>query len=112
MFMHQSKPSLPGPLFDYPVLDRAIAAAGTAYAAIARRWKRWRCRRSLAALDDRQLADIGVSRDDIANWSGRLRDIHQPRRRTLADLDASRLSDLSEAGVRAWHAARREHSRD
>ena len=104
---------------DYVRLVGLIDSAAVAYAAVGRWMRRWRSRQMLAALDDHQLRDIGVSRADIAIWGGRLSagtNSHDGaaiiRRRALADLDEARLSDLSESGLRAWREARRENFRD
>ncbi len=109
----------PGPMPGYVFLRRAIEAGLAARAALGLWLKRRRSRQVLAALDNHQLRDIGLTRADIANWSGRLAavvgrcaDAGKIQRRALADLDESRLSDLSEAGLRAWREARREHFRD
>jgi uncharacterized protein YjiS (DUF1127 family) len=94
---------------------RAVPAAGKA---LIRRFRRWRTQRLLAALDKHRLRDIGLSQQDVANWRGRLRaaldddadatrDAGEKCRRALTQLNDDQLSNLSEAGVRAWRAARR-----
>jgi uncharacterized protein YjiS (DUF1127 family) len=73
-------------------------------------FKKWRSRRrtlrALADLDERQLRDIGFTRDDAlygaALWSSGRNNCF----RALAELDASELSNLSEFGPRVWREAR------
>ncbi len=55
---------------------RLIRAVEYAVAFLRDEWLVWRTRRALMALDDRQLADIGLSRADIARW----RPEREPRR--------------------------------
>jgi uncharacterized protein YjiS (DUF1127 family) len=75
------------------------------------RYKTWRGRRrtlkALADLDERQLRDIGLSREDTLS-AGSARWAHRHASyRALAELDASELCHLSEHGVQAWHAMHR-----
>lgn len=109
----------PDPMRDYPVLCLVMDAGFAAHAAVSLWFKRWRSRQVLAALDNHQLRDIGLTRADVSSWSGRLStmlgkraDVGDIRRRALADLDDSQRSNLSETGLRAWREARREHFRD
>ena len=104
---------------DFARLTRLIEHAAGVYAAVSRWITRWRSRQMLAALDNHQLRDIGVSRADIATWGGRLSADTKShdgagiiQRRALAELDEARLSDLSEAGLRAWREAQRDNFRD
>jgi uncharacterized protein YjiS (DUF1127 family) len=109
------------------VMDGVLAA----HAAIGRWFDRRRTRQVLAALDDHQLRDIGVTRADVPSASGQLgavlarradgtrvggtlpkarrwwslgRDVN---RRALAELDDSQLSNLSDAGLQVRREARR-----
>ena len=116
MLMQKSKEAFPslGDWGSYPVLDRVIEAAVAVHARLSLRFTRWRSQRILAALDDRQLSDIGVARADIAGWSGRLGkrgSAGERARRALAELDDSQVGNLSEAGVRARREARRDRAR-
>ncbi len=47
---------------------RLVQALEGAIAFLRNEWVVWRTRRALMALDDRQLADIGLSRAEIARW--------------------------------------------
>lgn len=49
----------------YTLFERAAKAVGAAFAGIARAMRRHRARSQLAALNDRTLQDIGVSRSEI-----------------------------------------------
>ena len=62
MLMQKSKETFPslGDWGSYPVLDQVIEAAVAVHARLSLRFTRWRSQRILAALDDRQLSDIGV----------------------------------------------------
>jgi uncharacterized protein YjiS (DUF1127 family) len=82
--------------------------------AIGRRFARWRTTRALAELNKHQLRDIGLSPDDVRVWSERLQamlardDAAEKCRRALRGLGDDQLVNLSEAGLRAWRAARRQ----
>jgi len=91
--------------------DHLVLVAIDGLLALHASFKAWRARRrtlkALADLDERQLRDIGLSREDMLfEGSARL-----PRRyetyRALAELDESELSNLSEHGLRAWREMRR-----
>ena len=74
-----------------------------------RRWlRRRRTLRILAELDERQLRDIGLMRDDVSSL--RLRAWHKCYR-ALANLDVTQLSNLSERGLRMRRETRREMHR-
>lgn len=97
------------------LIDGAVAV----HAAVRRWLERRRTRQALAALDAHQLRDIGLTRADIAGWSGRLSSVlGKPAeaggisRRALAGLDASQLSNLSDAGLRLRREARQDIHRD
>ena len=64
--------------------------------------------RILAELDERQLRDIGLMRDDVSSL--RLRAWHKCYR-ALANLDVMQLSNLSERGLRMRRETRREMHR-
>lgn len=91
--------------------DHLVLLAIDGLLALHARFKAWRARRrtlkALADLDERQLRDIGLSREDML-FAGSVR---LPRRyesyRALAELDESELSNLSEHGLRAWREMRR-----
>jgi uncharacterized protein YjiS (DUF1127 family) len=91
--------------------DHLVLLAVDGLLALHARYKAWRARRrtlkALADLDERQLRDIGLTREDTL-FAGAVR---LPRRhdsyRALAELDASELSNLSEHGIRAWREAHR-----
>jgi uncharacterized protein YjiS (DUF1127 family) len=81
------------------------------HALLKAKYKRWRARRrtlkALADLDERQLRDIGLSREDLLfEGSVRLPRQHKSHR-ALAELDASELSNLSEHGMQAWRVVHR-----
>jgi uncharacterized protein YjiS (DUF1127 family) len=101
----------PQHLRDDHIILLAIDAVLAAHAAIKRWLERRRTRRALAALDDRQLRDIGVTRTEVKCvnrrwWPGR-----DKSRRALAELDDSQLSNLSEIGLQVRRDARRASNR-
>jgi uncharacterized protein YjiS (DUF1127 family) len=85
----------------------------TSASSLVRYARRRHTRRLLSELSPQQLRDIGLTRADVTDWSAHLRsrltsDTHGERcRRALSRLDQEQLSNLSEAGRRAWRAARR-----
>lgn len=117
--IHRPGKADPGPMRDYPVLCMVMDAGFATHAAVSLWFKRCRSRQILAALDNHQLRDIGLTRADVSSWSGRLStvlgkpaDVGDIRRRALADLDDSQLCNLSEAGLRLRREARRASHRD
>ena len=89
----------------------AIDALLAARAAV-RRWLACRrTRRALAALDDRQLRDIGVTRTEALCESARWWPGRDKSRRALAELDDSQLGNLSEIGRQVRRQARQASNR-
>lgn len=88
----------------------AIDGLFAAHAAMKRWLQRRRTRRALAALEPRQLRDIGITDIDALferrRWWGR----PDKSRRALAELDDSQLSNLSEAGLKLRREARQAPS--
>jgi uncharacterized protein YjiS (DUF1127 family) len=92
-------------------IDGLLALHALLKAKYQTRYKTWRARRrtlkARADLDERQLRDIGLSREDsLFEGSVRLPRRHESYR-ALAELDASELSNLSEHGLQAWRAMHR-----
>lgn len=77
-----------------------------------RQWlRRRRTLRILAKLDERQLRDIGLMRDDVLFASPfKIRSRHKCYR-ALAGLDDTQLSNLSEHGLQVPRATRRSMHR-
>ena len=105
MFMQNSKRTAPIPRHgkaepgpDYPLVCLAIDAVVAAYTAVSRWFDRRRNRQVLAALNNHQLRDIGLTRADISNWSG--------------ELSAVLGKPAGDIGCRARHDARHEHVGD
>lgn len=98
--------------------DHIVLLAIDAFLALHTSFKKWRTRRrtlrALADLDERQLRDIGLTRDEaLLETTSKLLSRHKSYR-TLAELDDTQLSNLSELGLQvrreARHAAQ-HHSR-
>jgi uncharacterized protein YjiS (DUF1127 family) len=89
----------------------AIDGVLALHALLKTRFKTWRARRrtlkALADLDERQLRDIGLSREDSLFEGSVLLPRRHESYRALAELDASELSNLSEHGLQAWRAMHR-----
>lgn len=94
------------PLRDDHLVLLAIDAALAAHTAVKRWLERRRTRRALAALDDRLLCDIGVTRPQALRESSRWWSGRDKCHRALVELDDSHLSKLSENGLRVRRAAR------
>ena len=93
--------------------DHIVLLAIDALLALHASFKKWRSRRrtlrALADLDERQLHDIGLTRDEglhgygSISWSLGRRECY----RALSELDDSEINNLSEFGRQVWREARR-----
>jgi uncharacterized protein YjiS (DUF1127 family) len=94
--------------------DHVVLLAINALVALHLLFRKWRSRRrtlrALAELDERQLRDIGLTREDVfygaATWSSGASQCY----RALAELDESQLSNLSEYGLKVRRDSRRAAS--
>lgn len=91
--------------------DHIVLLAIDAFLALHASFKKWRSRRrtlrALADLGERQLRDIGLTRDEaLLETIPKLLSRHKSYR-ALAELDDTQLSNLSELGLQVRHEARR-----
>lgn len=84
--------------------DHIVLLAIDALLALHASFKKWRKRRrtlqALADLDERQLRDIGLTRDEVLLETSPKLVGHHNCYRALSGLDEKQLSDLSELGLR------------
>jgi uncharacterized protein YjiS (DUF1127 family) len=72
-----------------------------------KKWRKYRRTLALADLDERQLRDIGFTRDEALSEAPFKLLGHQRSCRALAELDETQLSNLSERGLQVRREARR-----
>lgn len=98
---------LPGPVGDMRILVVAVDAVFSLY----RRFTDWRSRRrtfrALSRLDERQLRDIGVTRDEVVAGRPLTKSRTHKSLRALAELDDTQISNLSERGLQLRREIRR-----
>lgn len=91
--------------------DRIVLLAIEALLALRASFKKWRehrrALRALADLDERQLCDIGFTRDKALSETPFKLLGHQKSCRALAELDETQLSNLSERGLQVRREVRR-----
>ena len=106
---NRTTPGQTGPVLlrDDHILLLLMDAGLAVYSTVRRWWERRRTRRALADLDEHQLRDIAVTRDEALRESRRWLPGRDMSRRALAPLGDSQRSNLSEAGLQVRREARR-----